>query len=350
MVSVCIAGAGPTGLTAALELARNGAQVIVLERRAGASNLSRAVGIQQASLNIFEPTKVADAIRAEAICFEGVIFHDTDRPIARLPLNFDDRSRIWGLAQDRTEHHICTALAGHGVAPTYGCEVTGFEQDADCVRVHHTNGTLRADYLIGCDGVGSAVRQAMGLLYDGFDLPGDWSIADVDATDWPNPKWFQGFLLPDGHICVVVPLEAARFRVIASHPDALKALPVPMQVSNIRRSGTFTISVRQVSQYQQGRVFLAGDAAHCHSPVGGRGMNLGIADAADLAARILAGDTSGYHAARHAAGAHVLSLSERGRRMVMGGPARRMVLKTLMRGLATLPPARRAAMRFFVNG
>lgn len=343
---VVIAGAGPTGLTAAVELARRGARVTTLEKRPGPSHLSRAVGIQSASIDILRPSGVAEAILSEAVAFTGATFHLRAKEFARLPLGFDDRSRIWGLAQDRTEAHLETALTHYGEIVRYGVELLGFEQHENGVDVETSDGTLEADYLIGADGIHSAVRVGLCFDFPGFDLPDLWSIADVDVEDWRDPTRFQAFLLDEGDVCVVVPLEEGRFRVIASREDALAALPVPMDVRRTRRKGSFTISVRQVKRYQQGRVFLAGDAAHCHSPVGGRGMNLGIADAAELARRIMEDDTDGYHTARHAEGARVIRLSERGRRMLntRSGFRRGLAMRTLKLGSA-LPPLGKAMMR-----
>ena len=192
--------------------------------------------------------------------------------------------------------------------------------------------------------MGSAVRQAMDIPYDGVDLPDTWSIADVEAENWPEPDSFKAFFIGGGAAVIVVPLEAARFRVIANRPDALEALPVPMDIRHIRREGEFQISVRQARHYSQGRVFLAGDAAHCHSPVGGRGMNLGIADAADLARRFVEGGLDGYHAARHGDGAEVIRFSEMGRKALMGpcAPCRAGVRLGLR--LATRIPALRNRM------
>ncbi|MCB2136096.1 MAG: FAD-dependent oxidoreductase [Rhodobacteraceae bacterium] len=347
---ILIVGAGPTGLTAAVELARQGVIPTVIERRPGASQLSRAVGILQHSMDIFAPSGVAEAIDAEAVRFAGVIFHQGASRIARLPLNFSDRSRIWGLAQDRTEAHLSAAFTRCGGRIRYGAALETLTQDGDGVSVTVEGAPERYDLVIAADGIHSTVRQTLGLSFDGYDLPDRWSIADVESDDWPDADHFKGYLLPEGKVAVVVPLERTRFRVIASAPDALKALPVPMAVCKIRRSGAFTISVRQVSAYQKGRVFLAGDAAHCHSPVGGRGMNLGIADAADLVGRILSGRTDGYHAARHAAGAHVLRLSENARQLLQSqSGAKRAVLRTVFRVAAAVPPLGRVLMEQFVS-
>ena len=348
--SVLIVGAGTTGLTAAVELARRGLCPMVIEKRGGPSQLSRAVGIQARSMAILQPSGVADAIKAEAVIFSGIAFHVGPRRIAQLPLNFDDTSRLWGLPQDRTEAHLAAALHRYGGRIHYDTAFEGLAQDASGVTVRYGSAEARFDQVIGADGSHSPVRTALGLEFPGHDLPGQWSIADLDSPDWRDPTMFQGFLLPKGEVVVVVPIGPGRFRLISSLPDAVAALPVPMAISNLRNTGAFTIAVRQVQTYQLGRVYLAGDAAHCHSPIGGRGMNLGIADAADLVTRLLAGDVTGYSAARHAQGAHVLALSERGRRLLQSTqPVTRSLLQGAMRLANAVPPLGRALMRQVAN-
>lgn len=340
---ILIVGAGPTGLTLASALTRLGHVPEIIDRRDGPSPLSRAVGITKSSMEILAKLGAAEAITAEAVRFAGIVFHHGAKPVARFPLNFDDRSRLWGLAQDRTEHHIAATLRQ---PVRYGIALEDLHQTCEGVTVTLSNGTEDYDLVVGADGIHSTVRQALEIPFEGFDLPGQWSIADVDAPGWRDPDWFQGFLLPSGDVCVVVPLARDRFRVIASLPDALSALPVDMPITNTRRAAPFTISVRQVPRYSHGSVHLAGDAAHCHSPVGGRGMNLGIADAADLAERIASGDTTGYSAARHAEGARIIAFSENGRKQLQDARRlQRLVTLTVMRLAAAIPPLSRAAMR-----
>ena len=152
-------------------------------------------------------------------------------------------------------------------------------------------------------------------------------------------------------MAVVVPIETDRFRIVSNVPDALKAFPAEMNVTKVHCEASFRIHVRQADDYAVGRVFLAGDAAHSHSPVGGRGMNLGIADAADFAARLAEDRLAGYHAARHPEGARIIAFSERARRMVDGaGAVRRSAVAAALMTIAALPPLARFAMRRFVGG
>ncbi len=270
---ILVVGAGPTGLTAAVELRRLGLDAAVIDRKPAPSPLSRAVGILPRSMDILEPSGASAAIRSEAIPIGQAIFHYGAQRIGTLDLAAATGARLLALAQDRTEAHLAAALDRQGGQVRYGAEFQSLEQDDSEVRVRISGADEAYSCVIGADGVQSRVRRALGVAFRGHDLPEDWSIADVEAEAWPDPASFQIFLLDGGRGVIVVPLEATRFRVISNSPDALAALPVPMRVRRVRRAEKFRISVRQVDRYQVGRVFLAGDAAHCHSPVGGRGMN-----------------------------------------------------------------------------
>jgi 2-polyprenyl-6-methoxyphenol hydroxylase-like FAD-dependent oxidoreductase len=318
-MSVLIVGSGPTGLTAALELARSGVDVRIVEKRQTPSGFSRAVGILPNSLRLLSTSGVSEQLMAEGIKIQDVDVHRNAQRI--LGLSFAgtgvDPDCIVALAQDRTESILRSALREQSIEVEYGMELAGISQNESRVLARFASGDeLSVDHLLGADGVESVTRKELGIDYIGYDLPETWSIADVDASGWAGSGSLTLFLLDGGEVALVVPLEQNRYRVISNTPDALATLPLTMDIKNIRRAGEFNISVRQAQTYRKGRVFLAGDSAHCHSPVGGRGMNLGIADAVEFATRMASGETDGYSESRHQVGQETIRVSERVRALI----------------------------------
>jgi len=330
---VLIVGAGPTGLTAALELARRGIMPVVIEKRESPSELSRAVGILPHSMDILGPSGVANAIRKEAIILQRAIFHNKQKPLVDIKLNSlrGQNKRLFGLAQDRTEAHLYDAFVALGGNVVFGAEFMSLSQNDAGISTSILGKAFRFNIVIGADGVHSTVRDALHIDFNGYELPETWSIADVNVRGWKAPRAFQSFILDQGGVVVVVPIAKGRFRIIANREDALAALPVPIHVTKLHNTAKFRISVRQAKTYQLGRVFLAGDAAHCHSPVGGRGMNLGIADASDLASRIAEHTTDDYTDSRRPIGSMAIKQSERARRAITSThPAIRLFVRSFL--------------------
>lgn len=354
-MKILIIGAGPTGLAAALELAHNGHVPELVERRTAPSELSRAVGIMPITLARMEPYGVSEAILSEAMTIKKVSLNRGTRNL--IELDFEKTAPgqdiMHGLPQNRTEELMRDALVNYGGKVRYGYEVTDIETDDARAKVTFLDGREDIyDWVIAADGIGSVAREKLGIAYPGQDLPGVWSIADVDLGDDYDPDRFVAWIQEgrSGEFSFLIPIERNRARIASSTPDALAALPVELNIKRVRRTGTFEISVRQAETYQQGRVLLAGDAAHCHSPVGGRGMNLGIGDGIAAARAILDGTTDRYTAERHKIGAEVLRSSEMGRKIVSSNnPLTKALTSCVLKTVHYVPVLQRAMLRLLTR-
>lgn len=306
---VLIAGAGPTGLAAALFLARRGVRVRVVDEAAGPTTTSKALAVNPRTLELLEPTGVADRILNEGQRIGVIRIADEGRITATLR---PDWSRISPgrpmtiLPQARTEALLAEALAAFGVRPEYGAGLTGLSQTVDSVAATLSTGeTVISALLLGADGAHSETRHALNLGFpgDASDLP--WRLMDVDIENAPQDEGLIDFQRAGP--LITLPFSGGVFRVIGFGEDLLPRLPSHWKVGRIHWQSDFRVSHRMVPTMAVGRVALAGDAAHIHSPIGGRGMNLGIEDAwvyAVCALDALNGDLSriaDYARVRHAA-------------------------------------------------
>jgi 2-polyprenyl-6-methoxyphenol hydroxylase-like FAD-dependent oxidoreductase len=362
MTSLLIVGAGPTGLTAAVELARRGLIPRVVDKKTDPLPLSRAVGINVHSLTLLEASGVTERLIAAGIQVRELLIHDRDRLISRIRLDREDwrYNFMLALPQDETEAILRARLEELGGRVEFGVALEALAIEGARARATLTHGgdgrreEAAFDLVLGADGAHSTVRRAAGMPYEGFDLPGTWGVADVDSASWPHRAQACMFLLPRGGLAVVIPIATARYRIVANHPKALEAVPLALDVDRLRREAGFEIAIRQVPVYGAGPVYLAGDAAHCHSPAGGRGMNLGVADAVSFARRLAgneSGDDSGdglagYSAERHAHGRDTIRLSERLRRTVsLENPAGRWLVRAGLRLVGHTPALQRRLAR-----
>lgn len=347
--SVLIVGAGPTGLTAAVELARRGFAPRIVDRNAAPTPLSKAVGIQAHSLDLLEPSGATERLLAAGLRIAGGTVHHRGRVLGRLDFtalrhrfNF-----LLSLPQSETEEVLAGVLAGLGVTVERNTTLAELSEDGDGVRVAlddpQGRETARFDFVYGADGVHSTVRQALGFDFAGYTHAREWSIADAEIEAWPYEAGRAHlFLGQDGDVGFMIPIGPHRFRAVSNTPDALARVPGDYRVAKLLRSDTFRIPVRQCAAYQTAQVFLGGDAAHVHSPVGGRGMNLGIEDACAFARRLAEDALAGYTAERHPAGQRWIAASEAVLRRVQATNPAAVALRNLaLTVVGHLPPLQR---------
>jgi 2-polyprenyl-6-methoxyphenol hydroxylase-like FAD-dependent oxidoreductase len=335
---VVIVGAGPTGLLLAGDLAASGVDTTVLESRAGESTITRAFALHARSLEMLDLRGIADDILATGQQVHGLrLFGRLDLDLSGLPTRFP---YVLVTPQFNTERALLRRAEAAGARILRGRRVTAVRQDADTVEVRTANETYHARYAIGADGVHSAVRGALGLGFPGKSIVRSLMLADVRLTDAPSSVLTVD--AADDCFAFVAPFGDGWYRVFAwdrrnPQPDAApvdlaeiravtrRALGTDLGMHDPRWMSRFHCDERQVDRYRVGRVFLAGDAAHVHTPAGGQGMNTGLQDAANLGWKLAAVvhgtaaphllDT--YHDERHPAGRMVLQSSGALIRLVM---------------------------------
>jgi 2-polyprenyl-6-methoxyphenol hydroxylase-like FAD-dependent oxidoreductase len=357
---ILIVGAGPVGLTAAVELTRRGYSPRIIEKDAGPHKESRALAINPRSMDILEPSGATKRLLKAGVKARAVNIHAPDRLLFRLDtrnIPHPTRKYMLVLPQAETEKHLIATLGGKSKVD-WNTELTGLAlKDAKPTVTLKRNGKtkkLYPDIVIGADGAHSAVRKALGITFVGEAYEHDWGLADAHL-DGLAPEELHIFDLSP-LLIGFIPIRGDLFRVVADTANVFDHMPSCVRVKKITWESRFRISHRQVETYQKGPVFLAGDAAHIHSPVGGRGMNLGIEDAAWLAYLIEQNDTDRYTQLRHPVAKLVLEQVDQATRFISSDGAlttflRRYVLPLIARrdfaqrsafrnitGLAAPPP------------
>ena len=324
--AVVIAGGGPTGLMLAGELALAGVDVAIVERRASQDLTgSRAGGLHSRTIEVLDQRGIADRFLAQGQVAQVAAFSWIPLDISDFPTRHNYGLGLW---QNRIER-ILAGWVDELRVPIYrGREVTGFAQDDTGVDVDvelSDGQSLRAEYLVGCDGGRSLIRKAAGIEFAGWDPTTSSLIAEVELAE--EPEWgirrdalgIRSFgRLEDGPVRVLVTeehLNPASDATLGELSEALIAVwGTDYGVHSPTWISRFTDMARQATAYRAGRVLLAGDAAHVHNPVGGQGLNTGVQDAVNLGwklAQVVNGTSPDslldtYHAERHPVAARVL--------------------------------------------
>lgn len=299
---ILVVGAGPTGLTAALELTRRGRAVRILDKAAEPSRHSKAIGINPRTLELLEASGVTERILAEGRRLNRLAIHTKQRCLLGVDFGkLDHRyNRMTALQQSRTEALLEDRLAALGITVERGCEALGVAQDAEAARVRVRRGEreeeISAEQVIAADGAHSTLRKSLKIGFPGERYPGDWQLADVAIGAWPYPQDQLNIFFHPRDLLLAIRLEKdGCYRLACNAGDPLLRLQsLGIAVEEVLWSSRFQIGHHLIDRFSEGRVHFAGDAAHLHSPAGGRGLNLGVEDACVLAMKLCEGGLESY--------------------------------------------------------
>lgn len=325
---VIIAGAGPTGLMLAGELALAGVDVAIVERRTNQEvEGSRASGLHPRAIELLDQRGIADRFISQgqkhfSVAVAGIILEASDRATRH--------NYTLGLWQEKIERGLAEWVSELAVTFYRGCELANFVANDEGVEVHLSDGRrLRSAYLAGCDGGRSIVRKIAGIRFPGSEPQASYLIFEGEMAEEPplgirygaRGLYALGRLDEGPRVRGIVTEERLERDGSPGQEDLKAALKAAygsdLGIHDVTWMSRFTDAARQAESYRKGRVLLAGDAAHIHSPVGGQGLNVGLQDAVNLGwklAQVVKGvsaeallDT--YHAERHPVGAALLDLT-----------------------------------------
>ncbi|GAB4085799.1 FAD-dependent monooxygenase [Myceligenerans cantabricum] len=368
---IVVVGAGPTGLLLAGDLAAAGVRTTLVERRPRRiSNLSRAFAVHARALEQLDARGVAEEIIAGGRSVQNLrLLNRFTLDLGVLPTRYP---QVLAVPQYEVERVLLERAEAEGVTFAHGTELESLDQDEDGVTLRLTGPdgaeSLRARYVVGCDGHHSAVRDLVGLPFPGRAVIRSMVLADVRLAEPPSDVITVA--VRDDAFCFIAPFGDGYHRVIGWRYGTDVPEDAPLDVEEVRDimraalgsdlgmiearwTSRFHSDERQAPHYRVGRVFVAGDAAHVHSPAGGQGMNTGLQDAANLSwklAQVVSGHTRGpaaeklldsYESERHPVGRMVLRASGALVRAARGKGLLARTLGVLIVGVAgNVPPAR----------
>ena len=362
---VLIVGAGPTGLALATALVGRGIRTTVVDRQAAGANTSRAAVVHARTLEVLESTGITDRLVTLGVQAARFTIRDRDRIL--VPVRFDHLPTRYPytlmISQAVTEAVLLerlTELGGQVLRPRAVTDVA--QDDHGVIAMLNDGAWLRARYLVGADGMHSTIRERIGIGFPGGSYGESFSLADVRLIG-AVPRDEVILYFSSAGLVVVAPLPDGIHRIVATvdsapeHPgiddvqtllDARGPERDRIIVKDVVWGSRFRVHHRVVDAYRAGRILLAGDAAHVHSPAGGQGMNTGIQDAMVLAEALTIALTTGneeplnaYGTIRRPIAMQVVAVTDRLTRLATVGPALRPLRNTLLNLLAYLPAFRR---------
>lgn len=305
---VVIVGAGPTGLSMAAQMIRYNIDFIIIDRNERPTQLSKALVIQARTLEIFQELGIVDkAIQLGQITSKLQLFYKGKKKIVvnirDIGKGLSDFPMALSLEQSKTEEILYDFLKEHGKNVLWRYELSQIEQTEDGVIVtiknqHTTYQKIHCSYLIGCDGAGSSVRHALNLSFEGSTEPKLFYVADVKlSSSVINTNSLYMFMIKKGFVLFFPMYGPGHYRIVGVLPeykngdeykfsdieDSIKQEIVsPVEFDELRWFSTYKVHSRKANSFMNGHCFIAGDAAHIHTPAGGQGMNTGIQDAYNL--------------------------------------------------------------------
>lgn len=307
---VIICGAGPTGLSLACQLIRYGIDFIIIDKATGITPYSKAIGVHARTLELYNQINLAtpaleqgSIAKKARIMTQGKVRGELD--FSNMGKDLSPFPYILMLEQHKNEQLLEDYLTLHKKKVFWQSQLSSFSQNTDGVtaQVTHADGTsqtIHAHYLVGCDGPKSVVRHQLGLAFDGSTFERTFYVADT-RIHWKQPHDGLTVCFTKSSFVLFFPLPGEnRYRIVGVFPDEFKKdegdvlyeeieqqvkqeIQQPLDIYEVSWFSTYKVHSRHVSQFSLGRVFLAGDAAHIHTPVGAQGMNTGIQDSYNLA-------------------------------------------------------------------
>lgn len=307
---VLIAGAGPTGLALACQLIRYGIDFTIIDKNETTTPHSKAIGVQARTLEIYEQIGLAEKLVSLGRVAEGARLFvggeiKGEMDFAGIGAGLSPYPYVLIVEQGRHEDLLHDYIKTHQREVEWQCQLTGFSQNeasvtAQVKRADGSQGTISAKYLVACDGAKSSVRNSLGLKFEGSTFERMFYVADVEI-DWKYGKGgFFGFLMRHNLLIVFTMDGENRYRIVGTFPEQFakdegdvlyeeieeqirRDAEIDFDITKVHWFSTYKVHTRHVDKFSVGRVFLAGDSAHIHSPAGAQGMNTGIQDGYNLA-------------------------------------------------------------------